>query len=74
MYGENLYWSWSSDPSWELPAEEAVTSWYDEKSGYDFAKEPLDTDSGKDLFHTASFTVLDTQATSHSWSGHRHAG
>ena len=32
--GENLYWSWSSDPTWRCGGEEPVTSWYDECRGY----------------------------------------
>ena len=47
VYGENLYWSWSSDPCWVLKGGEAVESWYDEKKGYNYSKEPEDTDSGK---------------------------
>jgi len=46
VYGENLYWSWSSDPSWVLSGDEPVDSWYDEKKGYNYAKEPRDTESG----------------------------
>lgn len=46
VYGENLYWSWSSDPAWELHGEEAVHSWYQERRGYCYDKEPQDTESG----------------------------
>jgi len=46
VYGENLYWSWSSDPGWELPGGEAVASWYGEKRGYDYAEEPVDAETG----------------------------
>jgi len=46
MYGENLYWGWSSDPKWQLPGEEAVDSWYDEKKGYDYSRDPTDLESG----------------------------
>jgi len=46
VYGENLYWGWSSDPAWVLEGEEAVDSWYDEKMGYDYSREPHDTESG----------------------------
>jgi len=46
VYGENLYWSWSSDPGWVLGAGEAVDSWYEEKKGYNYAAEPADTESG----------------------------
>jgi len=46
LYGENLYWSWSSDPGWVLAAGEAVESWYEEKKGYNYASEPEDIDSG----------------------------
>jgi len=46
VYGENLYWSWSSEPGWELAGEEAVESWYEEKKGYNYSTEPEDTDSG----------------------------
>jgi len=46
VYGENLYWSWSSDPSWVLSGSEPVDSWYDEKKGYNYAREPRDTESG----------------------------
>lgn len=46
VYGENLYWGWSSDPAWVLGGEEAVDSWYDEKMGYDYSREPDDTESG----------------------------
>merc|ERR1719189_431332 len=28
--GENLYWSWSSDPAWRCGGEEPVRSWYEE--------------------------------------------
>jgi len=46
--GENLYWSWSSDTSWQLEGAEPVTSWYDECAApaYDYAREPRDTESG----------------------------
>ena len=47
VYGENLYWRWSSEPGWELPGGEAVESWYEEKKGYNYSTEPEDTDSGK---------------------------
>jgi len=46
LYGENLYWSWSSDPAWTLPGEEAVSSWYEERKGYNYDSEPEDTESG----------------------------
>jgi len=46
LYGENLYWSWSSDPAWVLAGDEPVDSWYDEKKGYNYAREPRDTESG----------------------------
>jgi len=46
MYGENLYWGWSSDSRWHLPGEEAVDSWYGEKKGYDYTREPCDPESG----------------------------
>jgi len=46
VHGENLYWGWSSEPSWVLEAEEVVTSWYKEKKGYDYLSEPRDTESG----------------------------
>ena len=38
--GENLYWSWSSDTSWQLEGAEPVTSWYDECAApaYDYAR------------------------------------
>ena len=54
MYGENLYWSWSSDPAWELHGEEAVHSWYQERRGYSYDKEPQDTESGK---HPVSYAT-----------------
>ena len=61
VYGENLYWSWSSDPGWELPGGEAVTSWYGEKRGYDYAEEPVDAETGKDCIScTCTYTVYDT--------------
>jgi len=46
LYGENLYWSWSSDPAWSLPGEEAVDSWYQERKGYNYDQEPQDSESG----------------------------
>jgi len=46
LYGENLYWSWSSDPAWSLTGDEAVSSWYDERKGYNYDAEPEDTESG----------------------------
>lgn len=46
VYGENLYWSWSSDPAWVLTGDEPVDSWYDEKKGYNYAREPRDSESG----------------------------
>jgi len=44
--GENLYWSWSSDPAWRCGGEEPVTSWYDECRGYRYEVEPRETDTG----------------------------
>ena len=41
--GENLYWSWSSDPAWVCGGEEAVSSWYEESRGYNYRAEPRDT-------------------------------
>lgn len=58
--GENLYWSWSSDPSWRCGGEEPVTSWYDECRGYRYEVEPRETDTGH-------FTQL-------VWSSSRHLG
>jgi hypothetical protein len=46
VYGENLYWSWSSDPAWVLTGDEPVDSWYDEKKGYNYGREPRDSESG----------------------------
>jgi len=46
VYGENLYWSWSSDPGWVLTGDEPVDSWYDEKKGYNYGREPRDSESG----------------------------
>jgi len=46
VYGENLYWGWSSESAWVLEAEEVVTSWYNERRGYDYLSEPRDTESG----------------------------
>jgi len=46
IYGENLYWSWSSDPEWVLAGDEPVDSWYQEKKGYDYKNEPSDCESG----------------------------
>eukprot|EP00090_Calanus_glacialis_P035491 TRINITY_DN6057_c0_g1_i4.p1 TRINITY_DN6057_c0_g1~~TRINITY_DN6057_c0_g1_i4.p1 ORF type:complete len:373 (-),score=103.93 TRINITY_DN6057_c0_g1_i4:50-1168(-) len=60
VYGENLYWSWSSDPAWVLTGDEPVDSWYDEKKGYNYAREPRDSDSGH-------FTQL-------VWAKSRHLG
>ena len=47
VYGENLYWSWSSDPGWVLTGDEPVDSWYDEKKGYNYGREPRDSESGE---------------------------
>lgn len=58
--GENLYWSWSSDPAWRCGGEEPVTSWYDECRGYRYEVEPRETDTGH-------FTQL-------VWSSSRHLG
>jgi len=44
--GENLYWSWSSDPAWRCGGEEPVTSWYEECRGYTYQTEPRDPGSG----------------------------
>ena len=44
--GENLYWSWSSDPAWQCGGQEPVVSWYEESSGYCYDKEPRDSQSG----------------------------
>ena len=49
LYGENLYWSWSSDPAWSLTGDEAVSSWYDERKGYNYDAEPEDTESGMSI-------------------------
>jgi len=59
IYGENLYWSWSSDPSWVLGGTEPVDSWYDEKKGYDYSREPPDSESGHftQLVWAGSFTL-----------------
>jgi len=46
-YGENLYWSWSSDPNFKVKGEESVDSWYEEcLQSYDYSREPTDTESG----------------------------
>jgi len=57
-YGENLYWSWSSDPRWVLEGAEPVTSWYDECQGYDYSREPVDMETGH-------FTQLVWSTTTH---------
>jgi len=44
--GENLYWSWSSDPSWRCGGQEPVVSWYEESNGYRYEREPRDTETG----------------------------
>jgi len=44
--GENLYWSWSSDPRWVVEGEEPVRSWYDESKEYDYTREPVSADTG----------------------------
>lgn len=44
--GENLYWSWSSDPKWKCGGAEPVTSWYEECRGYRYDREPRDPQSG----------------------------
>jgi len=44
--GENLYWSWSSDPAWECGGGEAVVSWYEESPGYCYDREPRDCQAG----------------------------
>jgi len=46
VYGENLYWSWSSDPAWCLQGDEPVDSWYQERKGYNYTREPVDSESG----------------------------
>jgi len=40
MYGENLYWSWSSELNWVPTGREAVASWYSEGCEYDYSLEP----------------------------------
>jgi len=46
-YGENLYWSWSSDPNFKVKGHESVDSWYEEcLQCYNYNKEPTDTESG----------------------------
>jgi len=60
LYGENLYWSWSSDPRWVVPGREAVDSWYQEGRDYNYSTEQGDTESGH-------FTQL-------VWSQSRHLG
>ena len=79
VYGENLYWGWSSDPGWELPGGEAVESWYEEKKGYNYSTEPEDTDSGKGcIYHLYLYSLyprslhtddMGTVTTSRSWAG-----
>jgi len=44
--GENLYWSWSSDPAWSCGGQEPTVSWYEESKGYRYDREPRDTESG----------------------------
>lgn len=47
MYGENLYWGWSSEPGWVPRGGEAVASWYSEGAEYDYSLEPpQDTPAG----------------------------
>jgi len=47
MYGENLYWGWSSQPGWIPRGGEPVTSWYSEGTDYDYRVEPpQDTPAG----------------------------
>ena len=49
--GENLYWSWSSDPRWVLEGGEPVTSWYEECRGYDYTRDPVNPDTGQWCCH-----------------------
>ncbi|XP_076352378.1 Golgi-associated plant pathogenesis-related protein 1-like [Tachypleus tridentatus] len=45
-YGENIYMSWSSNPTAQISGKIPVDSWYSEIKDYTFGKEPLSLSSG----------------------------
>ncbi|XP_022245733.1 Golgi-associated plant pathogenesis-related protein 1-like, partial [Limulus polyphemus] len=45
-YGENIYMSWSSDPTVQISGKVPVDSWYSEIKDYTFGKEPRSLSSG----------------------------
>lgn len=45
-YGENIFYAWSSDPSFTVSGRDPVEKWYSEINNHKFGKEPTDLDSG----------------------------
>lgn len=45
-YGENIFFAWSSDPTFTVSGKEPVDKWYSEIKYHKFGKEPTNLDSG----------------------------
>lgn len=45
-YGENIFYAWSSDPSFTLSGKDPVDKWYSEIKNHSFGREPDDLSSG----------------------------
>lgn len=45
-YGENIFYAWSSDPSFTVSGRDPVDKWYSEIKNHRFGKEPSNLDSG----------------------------
>lgn len=45
-YGENIFYAWSSDPTFTVSGREPVEKWYSEIKLHKFGKEPTDLGSG----------------------------
>jgi hypothetical protein len=46
-YGENIFCSWSSNPSYHVTGREPVDNWYSEIKNHPFGREPNSLKSGK---------------------------
>lgn len=45
-YGENIFYAWSSDPSFHVSGRDPVDKWYEEINLHAFGREPSDIKSG----------------------------
>lgn len=67
-YGENLYYSYNSDPSVTAKASDACDSWYNEIKYFTFGREPLSTRAG--MIFVCFFSSCGIFNSSDAVSGH----